>query len=401
MKPIQFPKSFFWGAATSSHQIEGNMNNDWSEWEMSEERKRYHETKGNDLKQFVSGLACDSFSRPQADLDCLKQLGVNSYRFSIEWSRIEPQQGKFDLAVLQQYRIFIQKLRAQGIEPFVTLWHWPVPLWVRDQGGWKSSKTAEYFDAFVAKVVESFGDEVKFWVTLNEPQVYTSNSFFVGIWPPQEKNLFSCIRVMRHLVCAHKLAYARIKSANVDHQVGIASHNIHFSAKQPWIVNQIIAKISVYFWNDWFLNKIQKYQDFVGLNYYFYRSLDLRFGKPGKHRLTSDLGWELHPEGIKQVLLGLKKFRKPVYILEHGLADKEDQYRMRYIKESLAAVAEAIDRGVDVRGYFHWSLLDNFEWAEGFNPRFGLFEVDFETCMRKPRASVAGYRQIIERNGLE
>lgn len=396
MNPLKFPKSFLWGAATSSHQVEGNMNNDWSEWEISEERKRYHEMKGNNPTQFISGLACDSFSKQADDLDCLRQLGVNAYRFSIEWSRVEPRRGEFDEAVLERYRMFIKNLRAQGIEPFVTLWHWPVPLWVRDQGGWKSAKTADLFDSFVAKVVETLGSEVKFWVTLNEPQVYTSNSFFVGVWPPQEKNLWTCVRVMKHLVRAHKLAYATIKNANADHQVGIASHNIHFSAKQPWIVNQLIAKVCVYFWNDWFLKQIRHHQDYIGLNYYFHRSFDLRFGKSGKHRLTSDLGWELHPDGIRSVLLGLKQFKKPVYILEHGLADKNDQHRMWYIRESLAAVRKAMDAGVDVRGYFHWSLLDNFEWAEGFTARFGLFEVDFRTCERKPRASVAAYREIIK-----
>ena len=395
----KFPNGFFWGCATSSHQVEGNTHNDWSAWETSERRKFDLSQQGKNHEDFISGAACESFLRQDEDVDCLKQLGVNAYRFSVEWSRIEPEKGKIDQAVLDHYLLYIKKLKANGIEPFVTLWHWPVPLWVRDQGGWKSKKTVDDFALFVEAVVKTFGDEVKFWVTLNEPQVYSSHSFYLGIWPPQEKSLWSMMKVLKHLMQAHKKAFDVIKLSNVNHQVGIASHTIHFSAEQPFIFNQLFAKFSSFIWNDWFLKEIRQHQDFIGLNYYFRKSVDFKFGKNIK--IESDLGWELFPEGLFHALVELKKYQKPVYILEHGLADKEDKHREWYIRESLAYAHKAIEKGVDLRGYFHWSLLDNFEWAEGFHPKFGLFEVDFKTCKRTARPSVAVYREIIKENGID
>jgi beta-glucosidase len=397
MKNHQFKKGFLWGCSTSAHQIEGNVTNDWSEWEQSEKRTKELLAKAKDPADFVSGIACDSWNRPEEDIDCLKQLGVNSYRFSLEWSRIEPTKGNFDNAALKQYLDFIISLKENNIVPFVTIWHWPMPLWVRDQGGWESKKTIKDFEDFTKKVVEVLGDEVEHWITINEPLVYASNSYLSGMWPPQKKSLLKTIRVARNLAFGHRVAYHAIKKVS-DAQVGISSHNIHFSAKQPWGINQLIAKASTYFWNDWFLNRTRDTQDFIGLNYYFHQSIDFKFGK--KEGIYSDLGWELVPEGLEHVLMDLKRFNKPVYITEHGLADKDDRHRAWYLTESLKHIHSANERGVNIQGYFHWSLLDNFEWADGYFPRFGLFEVNRKTCARTPRPSVAVYRKIIENNGV-
>ncbi|NQV90276.1 glycoside hydrolase family 1 protein, partial [Candidatus Uhrbacteria bacterium] len=347
--------------------------------------------------EYVSGSACDSWNQFEQDILCLKELGVNSYRFSIEWSRVEPERGRFDEAVIERYAFFARRLREEGIEPFVTLWHWPVPLWVRDQGGWMSKQTVEDFVIFSKKIVQALGDQVVNWITINEPLVYASNSYLTGQWPPQSKSLFQTIKVARHLVQAHKGAYDALKEIDSALQVGLSKHNIHFSARQPWGVNQLVARASTYVWNEWFLNRVKQHQDFIGLNYYFHNSVDLKFGK--KEKIVSDLGWELYPEGLYRVLKGLRRFGKPVYITEHGLADKDDRHRAWYLEESLRHAHRALNEGVDLRGYFHWSLLDNFEWADGFFPRFGLFEVDFATCIRKARTSVGVYRQIIEQGG--
>lgn len=373
--------------------------NDWSEWEQSEQRRVHVESNGNNHAEFISGAACDSWNRLEQDIECLKKLGVKAYRFSLEWSRIEPERGTFDQKAIDRYVWFVKRLREENIEPFVTLWHWPVPLWVRDQGGWLSSQTVEDFERFVQRVIPAFDGLVTRWITINEPLVYASNSYLTGGWPPQEKSLLKTMRVVRHLVQAHRRAYTTIKTIQPDAEVGLAKHNIHFSATQPWIVNQLYARIATYFWNEWFLNRVKQHQDFIGLNYYFHHSVDFQFGKHEK--IASDLGWELYPKGLYRVLRGLKRYKKPVYITEHGLADKDDKHRAWYLNESLQYVHLAMEKGVDVHGYFHWSLLDNFEWADGFFPRFGLFEVDFSTCERTARPTVAVYRDIIERNGLK
>jgi len=371
--------------------------NDWSEWEQSMDRRTQLQNTGKDPNEFISGAACDSWNLFKEDLRCLKELGVNSYRFSIEWSRVEPARGSFDQNVIDRYVQFAKRLTEEGIEPFVTLWHWPVPLWVRDQGRFESTKTIDDFVTFVEVMVEAMRPYVRTWITINEPLVYASNSYLTGQWPPQKKHLRSTIRVARHLIEAHRRAYEAIKQIDSTLQVGLSKHNIHFSAKQPWGINQLIARTSTYVWNEWFLNRVRHHQDFIGLNYYFHNSVDLKLGKQKK--IVSDIGWELYPEGLYRVLKGLKRYGKPVYITEHGLADKDDRHRAWYLQESLRYAARALNEGVDLRGYFHWSLLDNFEWADGFFPRFGLFEVDFKTCKRKARPSVDVYRRIIEQGG--
>lgn len=397
---FKFPEGFLWGCATSAHQIEGGLRNDWSEWENSEHRKNALIARGKNPQEFLSGKACESYIRDNADIDCVKQLGVNAYRFSLDWSRIEPEKGVWNTEGLEYYRQLLLKLRAHNIEPFVTLWHWPVPLWVRDQGGWTSEKTADDFAEFTEHVVEALGDLVHFWVTLNEPQVYTSNSYITGEWPPQKKSIRLALRVVRQLIRGHKKAYAVIKAQHPDAQVGIASHNIHFDASPKIFLNSIIAKCASEFWNHYILRRIRHEQDFVGVNFYFTHQLHFGLGKT-QAKYVSDIGWDLKPESLFGVLAELKRYAKPVYILEHGLADREDRHRSWYMKESLRFVHRAIASGVDVRGYFHWSLLDNFEWAMGFDPCFGLFSVDFATCIRTPRPSVAVYREIIARNGVD
>ncbi len=394
----KFPQNFYWGAATSAHQIEGNTVNDWSVWEMSMSRRESLMQAGKDPDEFVSGVSCDSWNQFEVDIDCLKQLGVNSYRFSIEWSRVEPKRGEFDQKVLERYAGFIRRLKEEEIEPFVTIWHWPMPLWVRDQGGWLNKDTIDDFVKFSEQVMKALKDEVRFWITINEPIVYASNSYLTGQWPPQQKSPRKMIRVVRNLAKAHNKTYKALKEIDPTAQIGLSKHNIHFSAKQPFIINQIFVAAMSYLWNDWFLNRVKRHQDFIGLNYYFHNSVDFKFGK--HDQIKSDIGWDLVPEGLYKVLKGLKKYKKPVYITEHGLADKDDKHRAWYINESLKFAHQALQEGVDLQGYFHWSLLDNFEWADGFFPRFGLFEIDFNTCKRKARPSVAAYRKIIEHGGV-
>ncbi|MEK7615415.1 MAG: family 1 glycosylhydrolase, partial [Patescibacteria group bacterium] len=304
-----FPKNFFWGCSTSAHQIEGHVTNDWSQWEQSERRAEELKKKGKNPSDFIAGSACDSWEHAETDLACLNQLGVNAYRFSIEWSRVEPRRGEFNEEVIERYRASIMTLRQNGIEPFVTLWHFTVPLWVRDQGGWESAQTIEDFAAFTKRIVEALGEDVRFWITVNEPIVYAVQSYLIGVWPPQQKSFFKTIRVAHNLMRAHKRAYEVIKARNPELQIGLSNHSIHFSAKQPLLFNQLIARVGTYFWNEWFLNRARNHQDFIGINYYFHKSVDFQFGK--KDQIVSDLNWELYPEGLGRVLLSLKRFHKP------------------------------------------------------------------------------------------
>lgn len=397
---LNFPEKFFWGCATSAHQIEGGLVNDWSEWEKSPARLEELKKKGFDPADFISGSAANSYPEANADIACLSALGASAYRLSVDWSRIEPKEGEFDESALDYYLGLVKKLRAHKIEPFVTLWHWPLPLWLSAKGGWKSPEIAKHFERFVAKTVGHLSAEVVFWLTLNEPMVYASMSFLNGEWPPQEKSFLAYYKVINNLTSAHRVAYDAIKKIDANSQVGIAKHNICFEAHKNKLVNRFLKRCADWWWNERFLDKIKDKQDFIGLNYYFHNKIDYGFGKPHPYEKFSDLKWGLHPEGIRHLLMELKKYGKPVYITENGLADKGDQYRSWYIREVLANVHQAIGEGVMVKGYFHWSLIDNFEWAHGFHPRFGLYEVDYRTYERIARPSAEFYADICKNNRI-
>lgn len=395
-KVLNFPPQFFWGCATSAHQIEGGLNNDWSEWEKSPRRLKDLKKKQRDPLDFISGVAANSYLENNADIACLKELNANAYRFSVDWSRIEPEEGKFNFEALDYYKDLVKKLRAQGIEPFVTLWHWPIPLWLRDRGGWENRQIVSYFEKFTEKVATYLNEEVNFWITLNEPMVYSSQSYLVGEWPPQKKNPFATWRVINNLILAHRAGYEVLKNIDSNNRVGIAKNNMFFEAANNSLINKFKKSISDWWWNFRFLNKIKDSQDFIGLNYYFHSLI----GKKKVYEKESDLGWGLYPEGIYHLLKDLKKYNKPVYITENGLADKGDQHRSWYIKEILENVHRAIDEGVDVKGYLHWSLIDNFEWADGFKPRFGLYEINYQTYERIARPSAQFYADICKNNRI-
>ena len=388
---VDFPKGFLWGAATSAHQVEGNNHNDWSEWEKSEARIKALRVQGLNTQEYISGQACDHHNRFRDDFDIAKSLGHNAHRFSIEWSRIEPEEGKFDEKEIQHYREVIKALRERGMEPFVTLWHWTLPVWFMDKGGFEKRRNTIYFVRFCERMAKEFGKDVKFWITINEPTVYTGMSYYAGIFPPQRKSVLMFRRVLNNLAKAHCEVYDVIHDLQDHCWVGIAQSANYF---EGWA-----ASLMRWFWHRRFLNRIQNYQDFIGVNYY-YRRLVRGFDFSAGGGPRSDRGWEIYPEGIFHVLKSLARYKKPIYITENGLADAKDQYRSGFIVDHLCWIHKAIEEGVDVRGYFYWSLLDNFEWEEGFWPRFGLLEVDYKTQERRPRPSIGIYGQIAAANGI-
>ena len=368
-----FPVNFYWGSATSSYQVEGGIKNcDWAE-------------AGRQGKVPVAGRACDHYNLYEKDFDIVKELGQNAHRLSIEWSRIEPEEGRFDEKEIGHYRKVLQALQDRGIEPFVTLWHFTLPLWFAKKGGFENPKAPEIFARYCGYVVERLGDMAKYWMTINEPMVYASNGYLKGQWTPFNKNFFAFKKVIKTLISSHLASHIIIKKINSELQVGIAKNNIYFE-NIPFLRH---------FWNFHFLNKIKNHCDFIGLNYYFHRKF---FGNENKE--TSDMNWEIYPKGIFHVLKELKRYNTPIYITENGLADTKDAKREKFIKEHLRWIWQAIQDGVDVRGYFYWSLLDNFEWAHGFEPRFGLVGVDYETMERKIRPSAWEYKRICETNSL-
>jgi len=404
---LQFPKGFLWGASTSAHQVEGGQFNDWTVWEKESSKSKVQKAKLEDWSgyilenypnplqnnNYISGQACDHYNCYKEDFDIAKSLNHNAHRFSIEWSRIEPEQGKFNQKEIEHYREVLLSLKERGLEPFVTLYHWTLPIWLAEKGGWLNQKTPYYFDRYVKIISENLFNEVDFWITINEPLVYASASFLKGIWPPaspsqgrpQNRSILKYFKVLNNLAKAHQLSYKSLHLIDLDCQVGIAKNNIHF--KNVFLAN--------YFWNKYFLNKIKKEQDFIGLNYYFHH----RFFKE-KKLLVSDLGWDFYPQGIYYLLKDLKKYKKPIYITENGLADIKDTKRIRFIKDHLKYIYQAIKKGVNVRGYFYWSLLDNFEWDKGFWPRFGLIEIDYKTMKRKVRPSAYEYAKICKENRI-
>lgn len=396
-----FPHGFLWGAATSSHQVEGGNHNDWSEWEKANAVRLSRESGGMyPPENYISGRACDHYNRYEEDFDIAKSLGHNAHRFSVEWSRIEPEEGKFDEKEIEHYRQVIKALRARGMEPFVTLWHWTLPLWLRDKGGVLTKDFPQLFARYAERMAREYKDDVRFWMTLNEPTSVIYNSYLRGVWPPQHMSFPKGLRVYRMLARAHKNAYAVIHSAVPQARVGLGNIMVHIEPTDAHVLNRIATYWNDFFSNTYILRLTGDTHDFYALQYYFHKRIRFPTKDMWDALWKNDMGWGIYPEGIYYLLVRLKQYNKPIYITENGVADARDIHREKFIKEHLAQVHRAIAEGADVRGYFYWSLLDNFEWDKGFWPRFGLVEIDYATLERKIRPSAWEYKKIIERNML-
>lgn len=390
---LKFPKGFIWGVSTSAYQVEGGISNDWSRWE-----KPQAEIKNSN--NFVCGPACDSYNRYEEDLILVKNLNCGAYRVGIEWARLEPEEGKFSQTEIEHYRKVLLAFRAKGIKSVVTLWHWTSPAWLADLGGWSNPKAIKYFLRYTEMVIKELGDLVDYWVTINEPMVYLSNGYIVGKWPPGKKSFFEAWKTYNNLVKAHRLSFEAIHKNYPEAKVGLTMLVNYFEPAHKWNLMEIIfAKLASHCWNDRFIKKLNGNYDFLGMDYYFHdRIIWYPPFKKNLNKEVTDMGWEIYPQGIYQVLKNYSKFKKPLFIMENGLADQSDKKRGRFIIEHLSYVHRALEDGVDVRGYFHWSLLDNFEWSEGFEPKFGLYSVDRKTFARAPRPSAKIYAEICKNN---
>lgn len=419
----EFPKGFLWGAATSAHQVEGNNHNDWTEWEQKSAKDKVESAKAKkwpvhilgrypsplQKENYISRLACDHYNRFREDVDLARSLGHNAHRFSIEWSRIEPEEGVFDEKEIAHYREVLAALHGRGMEPFVTLWHWTLPLWVRDEGGWGNKKTIGYFLRYVEKLCQTLGKDIAFWMPLNEPGIYIGLGYLQAAQPPFVKSLHKANTVFKHLMAAYRGAYAVIHAHYPASRVGLSHYAAHVIPYKNGLWNKVLASALNYFRNGRFLNAVKNTNDFIGIQYYHTDFVNLKLGGrfgffelKNPNTWLSDMGWQIYPEGIYYVVKQAARYKKPIYITENGVADARDVHRERFIKEHLQWVCKAIQEGADVRGYFYWSLLDNFEMPrlDGFWPRFGLCEVDYKTMERRVRPSALAYKRICETNSL-
>jgi len=406
--PIKkFPNGFYWGAATASYQVEGyNENCDWAK----------AARKG---KVPPAGRLADHYHRYEEDFGIAKKLGHNAHRFSIEWGRVEPKEGVFDEDEIEHYRQVLRALHKRGITPFITLWHFTLPLWLSEKGGFERSDIPELFARYCGKVVKEMGDLCVFYSTINEPNVYATHGYLYGAWPPFKRaaffwkkigkedgtsertgavasmrHLWTYHRVVSNLAKAHNAAYDAIKKANKRSVVSIVKH-VHYFDHNGSFFNKIKARIMIYFQTISFMNKIAHKLDWIGLNYYRHT----RFGDTMNY-LQTDMGWNMNPSGIYGALCILHRYKKPLIIAEAGIADSTDLFRADYIKLQIEAVYKALQDGIDVRGHMYWSLLDNYEWALGIDKRFGLVEIDYQTLKRTIRPSAQVYKKIIEKNAI-
>lgn len=403
---FRFPDDFYWGAATSAYQVEGgNENTDWAQ-------------AAREGKVPPAGRLADHYHRFEEDFDIAKELGHNAHRFSIEWARIEPREGEWDHKEIEHYREVLKALRARNIEPFVTLWHFTLPLWFSESGGFERKDSPELYARYCNFVVDELSDLATHFTTMNEENIYSGMGWLRGAWPPFKRftlaDLFRDVstehretdatasrsfwtpvlwyRVISHLKTAHRMVYEQVKEAHPEVLISFV-HQVHVFESNWNPYNKLKALVAHYILNGSF-SSLYQYCDEIGLNYYHYK----KFGDTKTYPKT-DMGWNSNPERIYDALMYVAHYKKPIIISETGLADHEDDMRPDYIRTQIRAVARALNDGADVRAYMYWSLLDNYEWDLGIGMRFGLVEIDYDTLERRIRPSAYVYKQIIKANG--
>jgi len=360
----------------------------------------------------LSRDACRHYQLFGEDFSLARELGHNAHRLSIEWARIQPEPGEFNQLEIGHYIKVIERLKELGIEPVVTLHHFTNPLWFSRLGGWENPKAPGYFLDYAQKIVAALSKNVRYWVTINEPMVYAYYSYLRGDWPPQKRSPVATAEVAGNLTRAHIRCYRLIHRVYKDSglaapMVSIAQHMIAFTACSKTWRNNLAVYLRNRLFNFRLITKLAESGslDYIGLNYYTRNLVDTRNWSAGEllsntcgkgHDILDKnyLGWEIYPQGLYDLLAGLKKYGLPVFILENGICTSDDRQRWDYIRGHLLKMREAMDAGTKVIGYLYWSLLDNFEWDKGFGPRFGLCEVDYSDFKRTPRESAKKLAQV-------
>ncbi len=410
------------GSATASLQIEGgDRNNSWYEWA----------EQGHIVDGSKTSPATDHWRRVDEDIALMKKMHHSIYRMSLEWSRIEPAEGKFSSAAIRHYRDEIKALRKAGIKPMVTLHHFSNPLWFEHSGGWLRDDAAAVFQRYAGYAVGALADLVSDWVTINEPNVYLTKSYVFGEWPPAHKDLSHFFKGAASMVQAHALAYDTVHALRRDRgysdtMAGAAHHLRIFDPCSINPLDALVAAVYEHLFQDIFvaamtrgtclwplkcdaLKNARPLSDFIGINYYtrdmvgFTFDRKVNFGKLSvkKAAAVNDLGWEIYPEGFYRLLKKFhRRYRLPIYITENGTCDRQDVFRSQFIYDHLFQLKRVLDEGVDVRAYCHWTLTDNFEWLEGFSARFGLVQLDTKSLKRKIRRSGEFYACVCKERGI-
>jgi beta-glucosidase len=440
----RFPKHFLWGCATSAYQIEGSPLADGAGMNVWH---RFSHTPGRVLNNETGDVACDHYRRWESDIDLMQQLGLQAYRFSISWSRILPDGiGRVNPSGLGFYERLVDRLLSKGIQPSATLFHWDLPVALDDRGGWLNRDIANWFAEYADVVFRRFDDRIRMWATLNEPWVVSDNGYLHGTAAPGHRNLFEAPIATHNLMRAHGAAVQAYRSSG-RHQIGLvvniepkypatqsredlaatrrAEAQMNRQFIEPALLGRYPDELREIFgeaWPDWSaadLEQVRQPIDFVGLNYYTravvrhdpaawpLRATPVRQA-PHAH---TEMGWEVFPQGLTDTLLWIKDRygSPPIYITENGAAfadppqapgDRlDDPRRVEYFRTHIRAVHDAMRAGADVRGYFAWSMLDNFEWALGYSKRFGIIHVDYETQKRTLKASAKFYAGVVASNG--
>ena len=453
---MRFPENFLWGTATASYQVEGAVSEDGrgaSIWDT------FSHTPGKVHHGDTGDIACDQYHRLEEDLDLMAELGMQAYRFSVAWPRIQPEgRGPANQKGLDFYRRLVDGLRQRSIEPMLTLYHWDLPQVLEDRGGWTNRETSERFADYTGIVYEALSDSVGFWITLNEPWVSAWMGYSLGVHAPGYKDSLKALTATHHLLLGHGLAMEMMRSAGDENQLGVtlnlhpahpsrdrdadreAARRVDGQANRLYLDPLLLGKypedlfsyyeergVDLSFVQSGDLEKISVPIDFLGTNYYFRNIVrdaqgedlpDMPFADLGARTVIphdaekTAMGWPVEPDGLTEILVRIKEDYAdlPIYVTENGRAvhdyidpegDVDDEERVSYLDAHFRAAHEAMEQGVDLRGYMVWSLLDNFEWAEGYSKRFGIVFVEYGTQRRVPKSSARWYSEVIRRNGLK
>jgi beta-glucosidase len=425
---LRFPQGFLWGTASAAYQCEGgNRNNQWYRWE-----QQGHILSGDECED-----AADWWQRAEDDFDWAEQMENNALRLSLEWSRIEPTEGHWDGAALDRYRHMLLDLRRRRITPVVTLHHFTDPLWFAERGGFTDEMNIFFFVRYIQHVIEALHDVCTFWVTINEPNVYAFQGYLFGAFPPGQQDLKQALLVLRNMMQAHVEAFYVIRSKQPESLIGYCLHYRLFDPANPLsFLDRSIAGVQerIFNWTPLQAGETGRFmfpagsllgqipraagaRDYHGVNYYTRDRVRfdplLATGTFGRRVMSpkavrNDPGLdnsfgEIYPEGMYRVLKEVYRRthgNKPLYITENGFSDVQDDRRPRAILEHLVMVQRAISSGIPVRGYFHWTLVDNFEWNNGWHVRFGLIDLDPQTQRRSPRRSASMFGEICRANAI-
>lgn len=423
---LDFPPHFLWGSATAAHQVEGGNTNNWSRWETQVKRD------GSPCVHdgVPSGKAADHYERYPEDIALMRDvLKLNSYRFSVEWSRIEPSPGEFDEEAIAHYHRVIDALLEAGISPMVTLHHFTNPLWFEDKGGFEHRENIAYFVAFSERMFAEFGGKVSRWCTINESGPYAVMGYGLGVFPPGVKSYRRMAHVLHHMMIAHIEVYDRLKAmpGGQQAQIGLVKSVFQFDPYHRWnLAHWAAARVMDATFNESILglfrhgtfrvhipmraSLVEEHPDavgkldFIGLNYYSHLLISAVMKKEPpfvpqvrRHQTLTDMPYAVYAEGFYRALQRVGSLGVPIVVTENGIADAEDDRRELWIRRYIYAMNQAMKDGCDVRGYHYWTLLDNFEWAEGFAMRFGLIHIDFETQQRTVRRGAQAYVELVER----